>query len=135
MLFVILVSNVTQCASQSEITRIEYHAASRTFRKQIIITPDSVTRKEEDFRKGGSPVSEHRKTSSKEWKRLLDALNGIEPESITQLKSPTDKRTYDAATHGSITITADSSSYTHGFDDTEPNLRLKPLMEEILRLD
>lgn len=135
ILFLALAFQFSQCASQSEIRRIEYQSAARTFREQIIITSDSVVRIEEDFRKGGSPVSQKRKISSAEWKRIVNALRGVDPASISTLKSPTDKRTYDAASHGSIIITTDTSSYTHGFDDTDPNQQLRPLMDIILRLD
>lgn len=125
----------SQCVSQQEISKVEYQVASRTFRQQIIITPDSVSRVREDFRKDPTPVITRRVLSSHEWTRVMNALKGLKLNSINEMPSPTDRRTYDAASHGSITITQDSSSYTHGFDDADPHDKLKPLMEVILKLD
>jgi len=65
----------------------------------------------------------------------MSSLKGINPSEIDDLKSPGDKRTYDAASHGSLILTtADGESFSHGFDDTEPNQSLQTLMKRILSL-
>jgi hypothetical protein len=123
-----------QCTAQKEITRIEYTAGSRTFRHQIILTPDSVVSIEENFRGGDESKSRKARLTSKEWEAVILSLKGVSPKKISELKSPTDKRTYDAAAHGSIILTIkDGSSYTHGFDDADPHEVLRPLMKQILR--
>jgi hypothetical protein len=123
------------CAAQNEISRIEFNSGSRTFRQQVIITPDSLVSVEENFRTDAKPVIERRKITSSEWQSLMSSLNGIKPQSISDLKSPGDKRTYDAASHGSLVLTTVSGqSFTHGFDDTEPHKSLQGLMKRILSL-
>jgi hypothetical protein len=65
----------------------------------------------------------------------MSSLKGIKPREIENLKSPGDKRTYDAASHGSIILTtAAGESFSHGFDDTEPHQSLQTLMKRILAL-
>jgi hypothetical protein len=133
-LFVFFLS-LLSCVAQRGITRIEYNSATRTSREQIIITSDSLVSVSENFRTNSGPVVSKRKLSKEEWKILVNALGNTSPEEIPALKSPTDKRTYDAAAHGTIIITtSDSKSFNHGFDDTEPNEKLKPLMNGILSL-
>jgi hypothetical protein len=123
------------CAAQNEISRIEFNSGSRTFRQQVIITPDSLVRIEENFRTNTKPVIEKRKITSSEWQSLISSLNGIKPQDIVDLKSPGDKRTYDAASHGSLILTTGAGeSFSHGFDDTTPHQSLQTLMTRLLSL-
>jgi len=56
----LLLSSAT-CTAQTEISRIEFNSGSRTFRQQVIITPDSLVRIEENLRTSTKPVIERRK--------------------------------------------------------------------------
>jgi hypothetical protein len=134
--FIFLTSlSLASCIAQQGITKIEYNSGTRTYREQVIITPDSLVSVKENFRTDSGPVVSKRSLSDPEWKKLLQALGSTRPEDLPALESPSDKRTYDAAAHTSIRITtADSKSFSHGFDDTKPNEKLKPLMNGILSL-
>jgi hypothetical protein len=133
--FAIALLSCSKSLAQHEISRIEYTSDTRGFHRQLILTPDSLTSVTEDFRASENPVIVRRAISRDEWTSLLSALGGIKPEEIQQLKSPGDKRAYDAAPQGSITITTkDSNSFSHGFDDPDPNEKLKPLIKQLLKL-
>jgi hypothetical protein len=133
-LLLILILASQALAQQEKISRIEFNSGTRTFRQQIIITPDSAISVEEDFRINLKPITSAKKLKEGEWKTILHCLEGVKLSEIDALKSPTDKRTYDAAAHGSIIITTENNkTYTHGFDDEEPHAKLKPLMRQILQ--
>jgi hypothetical protein len=132
--FALLTLICTSCMAQNEISRIEYESGTRTFREQIIITADSIITIQEDFRKRPEPVVVRKKTSANAWRKVTAALQ-VKPEELEGLKAPSDKRTYDAASHSSIKITVgNSKSYSHGFDDDDPNDKLKPFLKTILDL-
>jgi hypothetical protein len=118
--------------SSKEISRIEFNSGTRGYREQITITPDSVISIQEDFKANQKPLITARACSPKEWSKLLDCLGDVRLTEIETLESPTMKRAYDGASHGSIIIsTTDNKTFTHGFDDEDPHKKLKPLMAEI----
>lgn len=134
-IFSIIAANDGYAQKPENIQRIEFNSGARSFRQQVILTPDSVLSIEEDFRKNDRPVVKFAKMTSSDWNALTKALEGVELSTIDQLKSPTDKRTYDAAAHGSIIITLrGNKTYTHGFDDKTPHEKLMPLMKAILHI-
>lgn len=125
---------MTSCIAQDKVSRIEFNSGTRTFRQQIILTRDSVVTIEENFRTDLKPQISRRSMNAKEWNSLLESLKGISLEDIDDLKSPTDKRTYDAAAHGSLILTDPAGkSFSHGFDDDNAHQRLQPLVKKILR--
>jgi len=129
---IVIVSCNSFVQKESDVTRIEFNSGSRTFREQIILTRDSIIVVKEDFRIDLKPQIKRKSMSAKDWQGLMEIADRIDIKSIGELKSPTDKRTYDAASHGSLIIsTKNNKSYTHGFDDEEPHAKLKPLMTEI----
>jgi hypothetical protein len=118
--------------SSQEISRIEFNSGTRGYREQIIITPDSIVSIQEDIKANQKPNVKARAASPKEWSKLLDCLKDVRLTEIETLESPTMKRAYDGASHGSIIITTtDNKTFTHGFDDEDPHKKLKPLMAEI----
>ena len=130
---------LTQCTlaqieGRKDITRIEFNSGSRTYRQQVIFTPDSVISIEEDFRVNLKPVVKGLSNSAENWNKLTSTLKDVDLEKVGALESPGNKRTYDAAAHGTIVITSGNKSYTHGFDDKEPNKALQPLMKQIEQL-
>jgi hypothetical protein len=127
--------NCAYSQTSSDITRIEFNSGSKTFRRQIIITPDSVLSVEEDFRINLKPVVKSGKATPAEWKSMLQSLKDVSIDEIPGLKSPSAGRTYDAASQGSIIITTrDRRSFTHDFDDETPHAKLQPLMKQILKI-
>jgi hypothetical protein len=128
---------MSQCMGQTSgsIVRVEYNSGTRTFRQQVIATPDSLISIEEDFRIHLKPVIKGRALSDEEWNALTGKLGRVQLSEIDELKSPTNRRTVDAAAHGSLIITtSDKKSFTHGFDDQEPHEILQPLLTELLKL-
>ncbi len=139
--FVFLLTLIAVCFNQclaqegKEITRIEFNSGTRTQRQQVILTPDSIRIVREDFRVDQQPNIIDRTMSSKEWQNLISSLNDVRLSEIKNLQSPTMKRTFDAAAHGSLIITTrNGDTYTHGFDDEQPHRKLRNLMSEIRRI-
>jgi hypothetical protein len=118
-----------------EINRVEFNSGTRTYREQLIVTKDSLSVVKEDFRTDERPQIIRRATTQQEWDSILKSLGNLRLSEIETLQSPTMKRTFDAAAHGSIIITTDGDrSFTHGFDDENPHKKLRPLMEQIRKL-
>lgn len=135
---IVLVSSFFSLAvsaqSSKEINRIEFNSGTRGYSEQIIITPDSIISIQQDFKMDQKPRVKTRACSAKEWSKLLECLKDVRLTEIETLESPTMKRAYDGASHGSIIITSsDKQTYSHGFDDEDPHKKLKPLMVEIKR--
>lgn len=120
---------------ESEITRIEFNSGTRTQRQQVILTPDSIRIIREDFRVDQRPDITDRSMTSREWKALISSLKDVRLSEIKNLQSPSMRRTYDAAAHGSLIITtSNGETYTHGFDDENPHRKLRNLMDQIRRV-
>lgn len=120
--------------SQQDIIRIEFNSSTRGYREQISFTPDSIISVVENALTDTVPRSSARKTSQKEWTRILNCLSEVRLTEIETLESPTMKRAYDGASHSSIVITVNGgATFSHGFDDEEPHKKLKPLISEIHR--
>lgn len=136
IIFILLVAVASiQAQSDHNIARIEFNAGSRTFREQVIATPDSVWIIKEDFQSDSKPVVIKRENNKKDWKALVSTLKNVSLPEIDKLESPSMKRAYDAASHGSLIITTTGEkSYTHGFDDEDPHEKLRPLMERMAGL-
>jgi len=131
-IFFISISQVLYSQTHDDIRRIEFNSGTRTYREQIILTADSVVCIQEDFQVDKKPRLTARKATEREWSGLIASLQDVRMTEIETLESPTMKRTFDGASHGSIIITTkDNSTFTHGFDDEDPHKKLKPLMSQI----
>jgi hypothetical protein len=76
-----------------------------------------------------------RKLAAAEWEELIKGIARISLAEIPELQSPTSRRSFDGARHSTIEIyTREGKSYTHSFDDENPNEKLEPLMEIISRM-
>ncbi len=72
----------------------------------------------------------------KEWSQLTTTLFGVRLEDIPSLARPSAGSATDAALGSSITVfTSDKKQYAHDFDNTNPNEKLKKLMDAILALE
>ena len=123
-------NSVTDVAS---IQKITFNSATRGYSKIVVFTPDSVLIQVHSMR-GNEDV---RKTMDvKEWSQLSTALLGVRLEDIPSLTRPSAGSSTDAALGSSITIfTSDKKQYAHHFDNTNPNEKLKKLMDVILALE
>lgn len=135
--FVIIYLILLGCASRAQnnnlISRIEYSSLSRGgYHEQIMITPDSIriTKKEDRTEEGEKAYT--RKLNAQEWTLLQQSLSHISMAEISELKSPTMKRSFDGARHSSIVVTASNgTSAQHAFDDENPHQKLTMLMKHI----
>lgn len=135
ILLAIVTTAVTVTQKTEDVNRIEFNSGTRTYREQLIITPDSLSVIKEDFRVDQRPQIHRRSTSAGEWRSVKEALKDIRLTEIETLQSPTMKRTFDGAAHGSIIITtSDGRSFTHGFDDENPHRKFRLLMDQISKL-
>jgi hypothetical protein len=134
---ILLISSCLAASVQdkSNISRIEFNAGTRAYREQLIVTPDSTIVIKEDFRINQKPVIKTRTTAPAQWTAITNSIKDIQPSEIGSLKSPTDKRTYDAATIGTIIITTnEGKSYSHEFDDENPHEKFAALMKELKKV-
>ncbi|MCW3085554.1 MAG: hypothetical protein JWP12_2920 [Bacteroidetes bacterium] len=121
---------VTDVAS---IQKITFNSATRGYSKTVVFTPDSVLILVHSMR-GNEDV---KKTMNvKEWSQLTTSLFEVRLEEIPKLARPSSESATDAALGSSITIfTSDKKQYAHYFDNTNPNEKLKKLMDAILALE
>jgi hypothetical protein len=135
-LFALIILTADLCAqTKDQISRIEFNSGTRTYREQIIISKDSLIVIKEDFKKDKPPLTSRTATGKDEWSGIIESLEEVELSQINDLKSPTMKRSYDGAAHGSLIITtSDGHSWKHGFDDDDPHEKFKPLMKEIRKI-
>jgi len=120
--------------NQPAITKVEFTTLTRGYQKQIFISPDSVV-KIVDGRSDENKMSK-RKLSDGEWDAFVKETSGLVLKEIPSLPSPTSRRAFDGARHSTIVIrTGDGKSYSHAFDDENPNEKLHGLMELIKKMD
>lgn len=118
-----------------DVVRVEFNSGTRAYREQLIVTKDSLSVIKEDFRQDQRPQIVRRSTDAGEWTSIIESIGGVRLSEIETLQSPTMKRTFDGAAHGSIIITtADGRSFTHGFDDENPHKKFRALMNQIRKL-
>jgi hypothetical protein len=136
--FFLIVIAFAGCAGYSQkandIVKIEFTSLTRGYNKQIIVTKDSVITVATG--RGSEEQNKKVKLSSKEWERVVAAVQGITLSEVPDLKSPTEKRMYDGARHSTITIsTSTGMAVSHSFDDEMPHEKLQKLMKEITKLE
>jgi len=132
VVFVVVNSSAQQ---ESDVTRVEFNSGTRTQRQQVILTPDSIRIIREDFRVDQTPDVTDRAMPSNEWQNVISSLKDVRLTEIKNLQSPSMRRTFDGAAHGSLIITTrNGDTYTHGFDDEQPHRKLRGLMNAIQRI-
>ncbi|WP_378180048.1 hypothetical protein [Aquimarina sp. SS2-1] len=118
-------------ANQENILLVEYDAISRGYFFAVKITNDSITK----FKDRSKQESVSKPCSKKGWSEIISSLKKLELEKISDLKAPSDKRTFDGAAHAQLKITTTKETYTStSFDDGNPPQELKPLVNTILSL-
>lgn len=118
----------TGCCSQKKVdmksTQIEYSALSRGYYKLITVQNKTVSVvKERNAEAVQSTIDDAK------WNKIVDAFSKVNLESLSALKAPTDKRTYDGAAIGSLKIVKDGKTYeTPGFDNGFPPKEIEKLV-------
>jgi hypothetical protein len=118
----------TGCCSQKKAdmksTQIEYSAMSRGYYKSIVVKNKSVS----VFKERNAEAVKSNIDDAK-WNKIVDAYSKVNLESLSSLKAPTDKRTYDGAAIGNLKITKDGKTYeTAGFDNGFPPKEIEKLV-------
>ena len=135
LILILVICVFCACKSQDAIRQIDFTKATRGFREEIIITKDSIFMVIDNARSTDSLQRISEKLDKKKWAKLNTTIQSLSLPEVPLLKSPTTKRTYDGALHGTLTITAmDGKTYSHGFDDENPHPELQPLMKCILEI-
>lgn len=116
------------CCSQKNVdmksTQIEYSALSRGYYKMIIVQNKTVSVTKER----NAQAVESNITDTK-WNKIVSAFSKVNLESLSDLKAPTDKRTYDGAAIGNLKIVKDGKTYeTPGFDNGFPPKEIEELV-------
>ena len=118
----------TGCSSQKladmTTTQMEYSALSRGVYKKIVVQNKTVS---VTNGRDGQPVE--KKISDAKWKQIVTEFSKIKLESIPTLKAPTEKRFYDGAAIGNLTIIQNQKTYqTQGFDNGFPPKEIEKLV-------
>lgn len=111
---------------KNDTIKVEFSSITRGQQEFVVITPDSIKMT------SSKQKAVARALEKKEWLAIIYTINKLELSSVSTLKSPTMKRAYDGARHSTITITTQSQSYAHAFDDENPHEKLKPLLKIIV---
>jgi hypothetical protein len=134
-LFLVLLLYVFVVEGQdtSDITSVRFKTFTRGASKTITISRDSIAISP-DGRAGKQPV--RCKIKKEDWNLLIKQLNQLNVTDIPSLNSPTNKRAVDGAWHSEIVVqTTAQKSYSHSFDNEEPDEKLKSLMQVIAMLE
>jgi hypothetical protein len=118
----------TSCSSQKiadmTTTQMEYSAVSRGVYKKIIVQNKTVS-----ITNGRDAQPVEKKINDVKWKQIVTEFSKIKLESIPTLKAPTEKRFYDGAAIGNLTIIQNQKTYqTKGFDNGFPPKEIEKLV-------
>jgi len=108
---------------------IEYTANTRGFYQKITVQNQKFTVSKS---RDGKDSPAEQKVSSSDWKKIIDAFQEVDLESIPTLKAPTEKRFYDGAAIADLKITYQGKSYkTQPFDHGNPPVEIEKLVNKI----
>ena len=116
------------CCSQKKVdmtsTQIEYSAHSRGYYKSIVVQDKSVS-----VTSGRNAEAVQSTIDEAKWNKIVDAFSKVNLDSLSTLKAPTDKRTYDGAAIGNLKISINGKTYeTPGFDNGFPPKEIEKLV-------
>ncbi len=131
LLTLITVDNSCSAAkSNQEQVTLEYTAISRGKYQRILIDNAHIS-----VQNTRSATPKIINCSQAHWKTLMEALKGMDVETLPKLKGPTQKRLFDGAATANLTITYNAHNYkTPGFDHGSPHESIAPLIKEILTI-
>ena len=115
------------------IREIRFESSTRGYQKKVVFTPDSLFIVIQSMTVPDPKIKQQ--LSPGQWQQLTASLSGMELGEISKLESPTHGRETDAAKLSTITVYTDNKTYAHMFDDTNPNVKLQPLMTVISTLE
>lgn len=105
---------------------VEYEASSRGYFSKITLSGNTVTVSND---RNNVEKPQILTVSATDLSTLTTLLNNLKPESLANLKGPTEKRFYDGAAHANLKITKDGTSFeTQGFDAGFPPKEIEKLV-------
>lgn len=108
----------------------EYTAHSRGLYKNIIIDKTNMSVLNQ---RNSKPLV--KPCTKKQWSLLLEMARNIDLETVSNLKAPSEKRLYDGAAIGNLTITFNGKRYkSSSFDHGNPPDELAEIVKEILSI-
>lgn len=133
MMFLVSLAMAAARCQDTQLAKVEFTTFTRGYQKQLFISPDSLVQII-DGRQSENGIIK-RKLAPGEWDTLTLAVRDLEMKEVSTLQAPSNRRTFDAARHSVIRIElANGQTVEHNFDDEHPHPRLKPLMDEIIRM-
>lgn len=125
------------CASSSSLKKqddkitIEYAAYTRGFSLETKATKVSIS----GYTRGRKESAVNKSTQSEDWRSLIDDLDKIGVDKLTQLQPPSKKHQFDGAMAASLTVTVGDKSYrTPTFDHGEPPAEIAGLVKKLITL-
>lgn len=134
--FVVLaISIITSCSSakitQPDVIAIEYQAMTRGSNREVVLTKDVLEVRDVT---GTSEVSSTIITVE-QWNDILKELEKVEVAKMPELKAPTNKRFYDGALIGTLTVrTKDTIYRSSSFDHGNPPSEIANLVNKIVSM-
>lgn len=112
-----------------ETAMIAYTATTRGFFQKIIVQNQKFGVSKE--RDNENPKVDQT-ISSADWKKIVDAFQEVDLESMPNLKGPTEKRFYDGAAIANLKITYQGKTYnSQPFDHGNPPVEIEKLINKI----
>jgi len=109
---------------------LEYSALSRGLYKNIIIDKNNMSVMND---RNSKPFI--KPSAEKQWKLLLEMVEKIDLETISNIEAPSAKRLYDGAAIGNLTITFNGKRYkSSSFDHGNPPDEIAEIVKEILSI-
>lgn len=135
LLPLIVFTSSLRAQTAKDIKQIEFSTSARGSYKQIIFTPKEMLISEENRSSSTGEIRQSKKLTSAEWKKLCSTVKEISIPGIPELTSPTMKRSSDGARTSTITLsTTEGKTWSHSFDNENPNAQLQNLMDAITSL-
>jgi hypothetical protein len=126
-----LILLMTACGT-SKITSYQYTAGTRGYQLSITVNQDSVRLKEVTNKEVNTVYA----TNSEFWKGLEKESKSIVLDSVANLKSPSNKRQFDAAMFAKMTFTTQDSVYkSASFDGGKPHEMLQGIVDSLVNLN
>ena len=117
--------------TNSKIVAYKYVSSTMSGMVTTTVTSDSII-----VQKGGRSSSYESITNNKEtWKSLQKISKTIDIEGIDTLKSPSNRRAFDGASHDMISIYTNDTIYkSASFDGGNPNAKIKTLVDSLVKI-
>lgn len=129
--FIVIIVLVLAACNNSKIVAYKYVSSTMSGMVTTTVTTDSII-----VQKGGRSTSHESIANNKTtWKTLQKISKTINVEGLDTLKSPSNRRAFDGASHAVIWVYTNDSIYkSASFDGGNPNLKIKTLVDSIVQI-